>query len=73
MLLPAEGDFRYGDDRKLLNQVTLQYIADVTTIGRSLLAILPADASDKTGGESCSTMHNRLAQEMGAHWRKLPE
>lgn len=70
MLLPAEGDFRYGDDRKLLNQVTLQYIADVADHLQIVAGDpFPADASDaNTGGESAVLdvwMHNRLAQEMG--------
>lgn len=70
MLLPAEGDFRYGDDRKLLNQVSLQYIADVA----EHLQIVAGDPfpSEQTASEENAAspvldvwMHNRMAQDMG--------
>ncbi|MFN8442768.1 MAG: ABC transporter permease [Caldilineaceae bacterium] len=70
MLLPTEGDFRYGNDQKLLNQISLQYIADVAD-HLTIVAGDPFPAENDGAADNPQAtvldvwMHNRLAQEMG--------
>ncbi|MCC9076597.1 ABC transporter permease [Litorilinea aerophila] len=67
MLLPLEGDTRYGNNSSFINTVNLVYVADVA----DQMALVAGDPMDEEGASQGNVldvwMHNRLAEEMGVH------